>query len=216
MKKIFSILSGLVATVIVLGVAFGAGLLVGKYYFGKPQAENAHKKNGFDLELPFVNEKRVVTVEEVEAKLYEIGELCTYSGEYSCTLAKDETRYLLDKMPIPGTTNSIEIDCKGIVKVGFNLSDINVKVGNDKIYVSIPEAKVKDNYVIWDSVTCNESNSILNPIEFPQYQEIIEEIERKGLAEVENDGIYSKAEKHLRILIKAFLGEFSDYEVVFM
>ncbi len=217
MRKVFDILVSFVVTVIVLGAAFGTGLLVGMYFLGNPRVETVYaEKDDADLELPFVNEKRIVTVDEVEAKLHEIGELCTYSGEYDCTLAKDETRYLLDKMPIWGTTNSIEITCKGIVKVGFELSDINVKVGEEKIYVSIPDAEVKDNYVIWDTVSCNETNSILNPIEFSQYQNIIDEIEKKGLEEAEKQGIYRKAQAQLRLLIVAFLGEFSDYEVVFM
>ena len=216
MKKFLSVVRDIVTVAIILAVTFGAGYYVG----GNANKEEAvvveESSDTFDLELPFEVEKRVVTVEEVESKLVEIGELSTYSGEYTYTLGKDEARYWLDKIPVLGSTNSIEITCNGIVKVGYNMNDIVVKVDDDKIYISIPEAKLNDNYVIWDSVVCNESNSIFNPIEFSQYQEIIDEIEAKGLDDVTSKGIYQKAEQNLKVLIEAFLAEFSDYTIVYM
>lgn len=216
MKKFLSVVRDIVTVALILAVTFGAGYYVG----GNANKEEAvvveDSSDTFDLELPFEVEKRVVTVEEVESKLVEIGELSTYSGEYTYTLGKDEARYWLDKIPVLGSTNSIEITCNGIVKVGYNMNDIVVKVDDDKIYISIPEAKLNDNYVIWDSVVCNESNSIFNPIEFSQYQEIIDEIEAKGLEDVTSKGIYQKAEKNLKVLIEAFLAEFSDYTIVYM
>jgi len=215
MKKFFYVLKDVLAVALVLTVAFGAGYV---YRGCADEAEAVVEEDNasFDLELPLEVEKRVVTVEEVESKLVEIGELSTYSGEYTCTFGKDETRYWLDKIPVLGSTNSIEITCKGIVKVGYNMSDIVVKVDDEKIYISIPEAQLNDNYVIWDSVECDESNSIFNPIEFSQYEEIIAEIEKKGLEDVTEEGIYQRAEENLKVLIEAFLAEFDEYEIVYM
>ena len=176
----------------------------------------ADTDDSFDFELPLEVEKRVVTVEDVEAKLVEIGELSTYAGEYTCTLGKEESRYWLDKLPVLGSTNSITITCNGIVKVGYDISDIVVKVDDEKIYISIPEARLNDNYVIWDSLECDESNNIFNPIEFAQYQELINEIEDMGLEQVTEQGIYKKAEENLKVLINVFLAEFDDYEIVYM
>ncbi len=215
MKKFFYVLKDVLAVALVLAVAFGMGYV----YRGcavETEVVVEEDNASFDLELPLEVEKRVVTVEEVESKLVEIGELSTYSGEYTCTFGKDETRYWLDKIPVLGSTNSIEITCKGIVKVGYNMSDIVVKVDDEKIYISIPEAQLNDNYVIWDSVECNESNSIFNPIEFSQYEEIIDEIEKKGLEDVTEEGIYQRAEENLKVLIEAFLAEFDEYEIVYM
>ena len=216
MKKFLNTVKEVVAVVVIFAVVFGAG-----YYFGDManQQESVvveEKDNGFDLELPLEVERRVVTVDEVESRLVEIGELSTISGEYTYTLGKDETRYWLDKMPVFGSTNAIEITCRGSVKVGYNLQDIVVKVDDDKIYISIPEAQINDNYVIWDSVECRESNNIFNPIEFAQYQELIDEIEENGLKAVTDEGIYQRAEKNLKVLIEAFLSEFDDYEIVYM
>lgn len=216
MKKFLSVVRDIVTVVIILTVTFGAGYYVGGSANKAEAVVVEEVTDTFDLELPFEVEKRVVTVEEVESKLVEIGELSTYSGEYTYTLGKEEARYWLDKIPVLGSTNSIEITCNGIVKVGYDMNDIVVRVDDDKIYISIPEAKLNDNYVIWDTVVCNESNNIFNPIEFSQYQEIIDEIEAKGLEDVTSKGIYQEAEKNLKVLIEAFLAEFSDYTIVYM
>ena len=96
------------------------------------------------------------------------------------------------------------------------MNDIVVKVDDDKIYIKLPEAQLNDNYVIWDTVTCSESNNILNPIEFSQYQEIVDEIEEMGLADVESKGIYQNASENVKKIMNGFLSEFKDYEIVYM
>lgn len=63
---------------------------------------------------------------------------------------------------------------------------------------------------------CTESNNILNPINFSQYQDLIQEIEEKGLEKVEDEGVRQEAEKNLKVLIEGFLSEFSDYEIIYM
>lgn len=145
-----------------------------------------------------------------------------FGGWYQCSECgveaqdKDETRYLLDNIKVWGTTNSIEITASGIVKVGYDMNDIVVKVDDDRIYIKLPEAQLNDNYVIWDTVTCSESNNILNPIEFSQYQEIVDEIEEMGLADVESEGIYQNASENVKKIMNGFLSEFKDYEIVYM
>lgn len=216
MRKILGVLRDILTLVLILAVTFGAG-----YYIGGRSskgdsvvAEDGH--DSLDFELPIEVERRIITVDEVKSKLVRIGELSTYSGEYTCTLGKDETRYFLDKIPVLFSTNSVELTCNGIVKVGYNMSDIVVKVDDDKIYISIPEPQLNDNYVIWESVKCTEKNCIFNPIEFSQYEEIVGEIEKRGLEDVTKQGIYRKAEDNLKVLIEAFLSEFDDYEIVYM
>ena len=172
----------------------------------------------FDLELPAEVEKRIVTVEEVEVVLVDISQFSTYSGEYTTTKSAEYTRYFLDNIAVPGTTNTINLECKGIVKVGYDVEEITIEVDNDsqKIYISLPAPKVLDNYVIWDTVKCQEENNILNPIDFEQYQTLIAEIEEDGLALVEADGIYADAEENMMTIIRNFLSGFEDFEIVFL
>lgn len=205
-----------VAVLLVLALFFGFG-----YFIGSRQKDAVPVNNdddGFDLKLPTEVEKRIVTKEEVSAKLIEISELSTYSGEYTVSKAADFTRYVLDDIPIPGTTNSITLTCTGVVKVGYDVNDISPTVDNEsqKIYISLPAASVNDNYIIWDSVQCSEKNSIFNPIDFEQYKTLIAEIEDLGLQQVTKDGIFKAAEENIKMIICNFLSGFEEYEVVFL
>ena len=162
--------------------------------------------------------RRFLTEEEVSAQLVEIGELATYCAEYSVSRTEDCKRYILDDYVIPGTTNTITVRCKGIVKVGYSVEDIRPRVDNDSetIYISLPEPQVLDNYIIWDSVKCRESNNILNPIAFQQYQSLIADLEEAGLEEAEEGGIYTAAKQQVKVIVTNFLSGFDGYEVVFL
>ncbi len=217
MRKFWQKLKSFLAVVLTLAIVFGAGFLVGKNS-GKDAEVVQSDAEGSDLKLPGEVEKRVVTVDEVEVALVGNEEFSTYSGEYTAVKSVDYTRYFLDDIPIPGTTNTIYLECKGIVKVGYDVEDISVSVDNDsqKIYISLPASEVLDNYGIWDTVECRDENNILNPINFVQYQTLIAEIEEDGLASVEAEGIYESAEENMMYIICGLLAGFEDYEIVFL
>lgn len=218
MKKFWKVLSTLVTGALLVVLIFGAGFLTGRNYGRRAEVVNKLQGDELDIKLPGEVEKRVVTVNEVQSKLVEIGELSTYSGEYTVTQSEDYTRYFIDDIAIPGTTNSIKIECQGIVKVGYDVEEIVPTVDNEsqKIYIALPEAEVLDNYIIWDTVRCSENNTILNPIDFAQYQEMISDIEQQGLEQAESNGIYKKAESHVKSLIQNFLSGFDEFEIVFL
>lgn len=208
-----------VAVILTLAVVFGIGFFAGKIYVEKTSLVDSSTNEGFDLHLPGEVEKMVVTAEEVEAKILEIGELTSCEGFYTVTKGKDFTRYILDNIPVPGTTNHVELTCTGVVKAGYDLEDIVVKVDENSktIYVSLPSPKVNSNQLMWDdSMLFNEKNNILNPIDFEQYQSLISEIKEDGLKEAEKQGLYKTVEQNAKNLITNFLGCFDGYKVVFM
>lgn len=220
MAKVWKAIRSTLAVLLTLALVFSAGYFVGS--FPDEEAEIVKPINPaeekFDLELPAEVEKRIVTVEEVEVMLVDISQFSTYSGEYTTTKSAEYTRYFLDNIAVPGTTNTINLECKGIVKVGYDVEEITIEVDNDskKIYISLPAPKVLDNYVIWDTVKCQEENNILNPIDFEQYQALISEIEDDGLALVEADGIYADAEENMITIIRNCLSGFEDFEIIFL
>ena len=152
MKKCFKIILSIFVLVLTFVAGFQTANLRNE---GKWKLEQKNNQSGIDLKLPGENEKSIVTVEEVEAKLKGIAELSSYSGEYTVTYGKDTARYWLDNIKIFGTTNSIEIKASGVVKVGYDMSKMVINVDNDssKIYIKLPEIQLNDNYVIWDTVT---------------------------------------------------------------
>lgn len=216
MKKIKETVSNLLIIVIIGAIGFCGG-----YWYCNQKAEQhaeVIEDKTPDIKLPGEVEKRIVTVDEVETKLAEIDELSTYSGCYTVTKEADYPRYFLDDIRIPGTKNTIHFECEGIVKVGYDVHEIGVNIDNDSytICISLPEPSINDNYIIWDTVNCIEENNPLNPIDFEQYKTLIDEIEEEGLSQAEEKGIYTEAEKQLKMLITNFLSEMKDYKVKFI
>lgn len=216
MKKLKETGSSLLIIILITALGFVGGYW---YHSQKTEAEaEVIDDTTPDVKLPGETEKRIVTIDEVETKLAEIGELSTYSGRYEVTKEADYSRYFLDDIKVPGTKNTVHLECEGIVKVGYNLEDIGVNIDNDSytICISLPKATVNDNYVIWDTVKCVEDNNPLHPIEFDQYQTLIDEIEAEGLSQSEDKGIYTEAENHLKNIIINFLSGMDDYKVKFL
>lgn len=160
-------------------------------------------------------DKVEITVQDIRIELKEISELSTYEGEYTVSLSADETRTILGGIKLDFATNSIAISADGVVKVGYDFSKIGVKIEESTIYITLPEAQINDNYIIWNTVECNEKNNIFNPIEFEQYQQLISEMEQKGLEDAEARGIYISAEDSIKNIISTFLSKFEGYEIVF-
>lgn len=171
-----------------------------------------------DVKLLGEKEKSIVTLDEVRTKLVAIGELSTYSGQYTVKKGRDFFRNVLDDIRIPWTTNNVTIECEGIVKVGYDVNEIGVDIDDKSytIYISLPEATVNDNYVIWDSVICKEDNNPFNPIDFEEYKLLIEEIEEEGLSQSEEQEIYKAAEENIKNIIVNFLSGMDDYQVKFL
>lgn len=216
-KAVRDVVVGLLVIAGLLAAGFAGGYIYRQYILEK-NAEVVDDSNDPGLQLPGEVEKRIITKDEVQAKLIEIDQLATYSGKYTATKSADYTRHILDDIPVPGTTNSVSLNCTGVVKVGYDVGDIIPTVDNEsqKIYIALPEPAVLDNYVIWDSVQYAESNNILNPIDFAQYQALIQEIEEEGLVKAEEKGIYEAAEENVKMVIQNFLAGFEGYEVVFL
>ena len=217
MKKLSKSLAIILSVVIVIGTAFVGGYFVGIKQLPEAEiVENPTNEN--DLRLPGEVEKRIVTVEEINSKLKEISEFSTYSSEYEVTKSADYSRYFLDDIPVPGTTNTVTLKCKGVVKVGYDLTEINPVVDPESsiIYIALPEIKVNDNYIIWDTIECVEDNNILNPIDFEQYKQLAIELEELGLKDAESKDIYKNGESYVQELITNFFGCFDGYEVKFI
>ena len=131
MKKCFKIILSIFVLVLTFVAGFQTANLRNE---GKWKLEQKNNQSGIDLKLPGENEKSIVTVEEVEAKLKGIAELSSYSGEYTVTYGKDTARYWLDNIKIFGTTNSIEIKASGVVKVGYDMSKMVINVDNKNFF----------------------------------------------------------------------------------
>ena len=130
MKKVTKALGIIIVSAVVLG-SFGATVYCYAIESIKPETVIVEKEKV--IKLPGEVKKRVVTVDEIESKLVEMSELTTYADSYTVTLGKDESRFIFDDVKVPWTRNSVEITANGIVKVGYDVRDISVRVDDFKI-----------------------------------------------------------------------------------
>ncbi len=206
----------LIVVIVIVIVAFFGGMVL-EANIHESQALTIEEDKGSHFVIPGFSQKRKVSIDKIRSELKDIEEFSTYQSEYNVKKSVEETRYFLKDIKIPLTTNKIAIDCKGIVKVGYDLQKVEISV-NDKeniIYFTLPAPQVTDNYIIWDSVNFNEVNNIFNPIEFGQYKTLFKEIETEGLKEAVKDDIYKKAEANFKKVITKTFARFSGYTIEF-
>ena len=131
----------------------------------------------------------------VMEKLQSIGQLVTYSYEYSDVREIKDSRQLF-RWNIPGTTHTIQLKYNGTIKVGYEVADIQVSVDNDTktIYVTLPDPKVTDNYIDMDTLSYAEQNNIFNPIKGDEITSGLDTIKAEALEKAEHAGIYELAE----------------------
>ena len=213
MKRVLKAMGYLAILVLFVAIFIGVGIGVEKYQMRK----DIEAKLVDEQDASILPKKRIITDEMIEAKLINIKEVSTSSCEYTVARAFEYPRYIFGDIPIPFTTNKIAIECKGIVKVGYDVTQIKKRVDHISkiIYVSLPEPSVHSNDIDMENIRVAEKNNILNPIDFSQYQTVIAEIEEIGLEQAIEKGIYKTADKNVRKVIEDVLSGFG-YQIIFL
>ena len=155
----------------------------------------------------------------VMEKLQSMGQLVTYSYEYSNVREiKDSIQFPFTNWNIPGTTHTIQLKYNGIIKVGYEVSEIQVSVDNETktIYVTLPAPVVTDNYIDMDNLSYAEQNNIFNPISGEELTMEFDTIKAEALEKAENSGIYDKAKGSAKEQIQGLFEAFDGYSVKFV
>lgn len=157
-----------------------------------------------------------VTREGVAAQIYKIDQLAIYCWEYQAEKSPGAPGMFWRVCSFPAHT-IVTIRCTGMVKVGYDMEQIVPTVDNSSkpICISLPEAQVRKNYILWERVECEESNNIFNPLDFARYQEMIADLEAKGLQQVEKEGNYDAAKVQIKRPLQGFLSGSNSHEAVF-
>ena len=162
----------------------------------------------------------ILTTDNVVTELREISELMTYSEKYAGTAS------VVDSLEIPytdfeiwGTQHNIEIVYSGTIKVGYDLNDIKAVVNNQKkeIYITLPKLPIVDNNLPQEGVTVLQDNNVFNPIRADEVIVRLAEVKERHLQDAINDGLYQKAQTHLKeIIIDQLAKVHSEYKVIFV
>ena len=160
--------------------------------------------------------RQTITAVTVERRMEAIGELATYSMNYSGYTEADSTRQLFG-INIPGTRNSVRIAYSGTIKVGYEIAAAQISVDADagEIHIALPEAKVISNAIDEDSLQYAERNNIFNPVKGDLAANHLEDARKAELEKAVEMGLYEKAEENARRIITENLAQFQGYTVVF-
>ena len=157
-----------------------------------------------------------ISTVQIEEKLSLISELATSSFEYTNQKTISNTRQILG-IDIPGTTNTVSITYEGIIKIGYDISQLRYSVDETSLQIcfELPEAQVLDNYIILDTLQCDDKNNIFNPIGSDTIALYFSDIQEEELARATEQGIFTEAENQLKSIITNYFAAFPDYTVVF-
>lgn len=150
----------------------------------------------------------------------DIGELATQAALYTNvqTINKDRTLWGIH---IPLTTSKSIFSYDGVIKAGYDFSQIKLDVSKvDKtITVTLPEVKILSNTLDYDSLLIyDESESIFTPISLEDNNEALNQMEKEGQQKAIENGLFENARANAEVLIKGMLSGMIDlekYDIVF-
>lgn len=217
--KIILIIAAVIVTLAVIAMVLLQQAIgtFGKIAYENSPAGFADRAEGFFEEGFTPVESQQLTVIQVENELKDIGELATYKYEYTdCQDVKEVKKVLWDMIDL---TSTMKLQYSGVIKAGYDLDDVDVKVSNElrAIIVTLPlKAQILDNYVEIDSVEVVEAEeNIFNQFEQDSAVNYLENSRAEALKKAEDDGLYEKAEEHLKEIIEEKLNGF-DYKIMFL
>ena len=202
----------------VVAILFGTFVAGGHFpVFEKhlfPDAEVIVIKQGGSHSKLGITEQQKISVSEIESVVAECAQLTTVTYTSAQVADSEESRYLFDDIAILGTSNSITVTCDDVVSVWYDLDDVTVRIDGEVIYVALPEPQA-DSHILLDTVEVDEDNCIFNPIDYDQYRNLYSGIEANALENAIDHGIYEQAQTNMESVLRAFIGQITDYEVVF-
>jgi len=192
-KKIFKLTVFILYTLVVILITYA---VINTFF--KPEADVIR------VVSDKMNEDATVDISVLEKTLQENAQLSTAKLKF-----KAEAKY--DDGGIPGITeNEFTVLCEAVVKAGFDMNDVKIKVDDKKkiIYITVPPAEIKpeDVYINHKNLKFYDKKFVLFPVD-------VQEKTAQALALAENvatkyayeTGIIEMANKQGAEIIKGIL-----------
>lgn len=186
-KKTHGILSKIIIAICSLAIGFAAGVYASVYLVAS------------DVD-PVRQGKTEININVIESEVEEISELATYKYWYRNINTYDEgNKEIFDLVEVPLTSKFLAVQYEGVVKIGSDLSEKDIRVKDNKISITLPHAKILSHTIdknSWKKV--HEDSTILNPIEVEDGNRL----EKDGMKEIEEyligKGAIEEAEKSIK------------------
>lgn len=139
-------LMGVLALVVLLAVAFGAGAVLSRR-----------------------SAEPVITSDLIGQQLEAVSELATVEYHYT-NMGKFENQVDFYGWKVPLTKKGFIISYDGTIKAGVDLGEVQVEVSGKTITVTLPEAQVLSHEMDEDSIQVfDETQNVFNPLQISDY-----------------------------------------------
>ena len=160
-----------------------------------------------------VKEKTEINTIVLENKLIDIAELATLDYHYK-DLAEYNDKKDIKGITIPFTTTHFFVTFEGDIKMGIDVSDIDIKETPAGFVVTVPEAKILSHEIDSDSIEAfDEKYSTFNKTTVTDYNEFVATQQDRIEKEVLEKDCVKKAHDNAVKLVQNMLSEFESDEV---
>ncbi len=168
---------------------------------------------------PSGEEPTKMTSDLLSQQIQNISELAVVEYNYT-NMGKFENQATFYGWKVPFTTKSFIISYDGKIKVGIDMSLVEIKIKGKNISVSVPEAKILSHEIDEKSIEIfDETKNIFNQISITDYNQFAIDQKDKMETSVKEKGIIKesqeKTEKVITSFIKSSYQLSDDYKIKF-
>ncbi len=168
---------------------------------------------------PSGEEPTKMTSDLLSQQIQNISELAVVEYNYT-NMGKFENQATFYGWKVPFTTKSFIISYDGKIKVGIDMSLVEVKIKGKNISVSVPKAKILSHEIDEKSIEIfDETKNIFNQISITDYNQFAIDQKDKMETSVKEKGIIKesqeKTEKVITSFIKSSYQLSDDYKIKF-
>lgn len=177
----------ILGVVLCLLVGLG-GFLGGRYWAGRQESSK-------------------ISAAVVESRLTQISELASVTYTYT-NVAQFESSNDFYGVTIPFTTKRFLLAYDGEIKAGVDLGEAEIRVTEDEVTITLPDARILSHQIDEDSVEIfDEKTSIFNPFTIEDFTAF--QAEQKALVEEKalDRGLLTEAKKAAADSVRLLLGE---------
>ena len=162
------------------------------------------------------------TTKQIDFGLSDIGELVTQAGYYTNVNTIIKPERTIAGIPIPGTSSKALMTYQGVIRAGVDFSQIQMDVDTENKIVTLhmPAPTILGNEV--DMSSCeiyDESNSVFNKIDVNNFNESVQDMQKKSEAQAIDHNILGSARSNAETLIRTMFKQTegtSEYSLKFV
>ena len=157
--------------------------------------------------LPEISNASVVNISNLEHKITSIGELATLQFDYRNVIHEQDS-HAIGNWNLPFTQKTYIIVVEGTIKVGIDISDVDVRVSEDTKVVSItlPRARVLSHEMHEDRTeVLEESSGLFNRVKIEDWSTLSITQKQEMEEKISDLDIFARSENDSIRMLKSFI-----------